>query len=44
MPEPRIELARARRDELPAVQRIAGVVWRAHYPGIITREQTGVIR
>jgi ribosomal protein S18 acetylase RimI-like enzyme len=39
MPEPRIELARARRDELPAVQRIAGVVWRAHYPGIITREQ-----
>ncbi len=39
MLEPRIELARARRDELPAVQRVAGVIWRAHYPGIITRDQ-----
>jgi len=39
VPEPRIELARARRDELPAVQRLAGVIWRAHYPGIITPDQ-----
>ena len=30
---------RARRDELPAVQRLAGVIWRAHYPGIITHAQ-----
>jgi GNAT superfamily N-acetyltransferase len=39
VPEPRIELARACRDELPAVQRLAGVIWRAHYPGIITPRQ-----
>ena len=39
MPELRITLARARRDELPAVQRLAGVIWRAHYPGIITHDQ-----
>ena len=39
MPKPRIELRRARRDELPAVQRLAGVIWRAHYPGIITPDQ-----
>jgi GNAT superfamily N-acetyltransferase len=37
--EPRIELRRARRDELPAVRRLAGVIWRAHYPGIITPGQ-----
>ena len=29
----------ARHDELPVVQRLARVIWRAHYPGIITREQ-----
>jgi ribosomal protein S18 acetylase RimI-like enzyme len=37
--DPRIELARAGRDELAAVQRLAGVIWRAHYPGIITLDQ-----
>jgi len=36
---PAIELKRASRDELPAVQRLAGVIWHAHYPGIITDEQ-----
>ncbi len=35
----RIELRRARRDELPEVQRLAGVIWRAHYPGIVTHAQ-----
>jgi len=35
----RIELRRARRDELPEVQRLAGVIWRAHYPGIVTPAQ-----
>lgn len=39
MQEPAIAVVRARRDELPEVQRLAGVVWRAHYPGIITPEQ-----
>jgi ribosomal protein S18 acetylase RimI-like enzyme len=39
VPEPRIELRRARPDELLAVQRLAGVIWRAHYPGIITPDQ-----
>jgi len=39
VPDPRIELVRARRDELPAVQRLAGAIWRAHYPGIITHDQ-----
>jgi ribosomal protein S18 acetylase RimI-like enzyme len=39
VPEPRIAIARARRDELPAVQRLAGIIWRAHYPGIITHAQ-----
>jgi len=34
-----IELKRASRDELPDIQRLAGVIWRAHYPGIITDDQ-----
>jgi diamine N-acetyltransferase len=34
-----IEIVRARRDQLPEVQELAGVIWRAHYPGIITRDQ-----
>ncbi len=38
-PTPAIEVRDARPDELPVVQRLAGVVWRAHYPGIITPEQ-----
>jgi ribosomal protein S18 acetylase RimI-like enzyme len=39
MPDPTIAIAPARRDQLPEVQRLAGVIWRAHYPGIITPEQ-----
>jgi ribosomal protein S18 acetylase RimI-like enzyme len=39
VPDPVITVVRARRDQLPAVQRLAGVIWRAHYPGIITPEQ-----
>src|SRR5262249_7213815 len=37
--DPTIELKRARRDELSDVQRLAGIIWRAHYPGIITHAQ-----
>ena len=29
----------ARHDEIPAVQRLARVIWHAHYPGIITVPQ-----
>ena len=29
----------ARRDEVPAVQRLAHVIWHAHYPGIIPVQQ-----
>jgi ribosomal protein S18 acetylase RimI-like enzyme len=39
VPEPEIAIVRARHDELPEVQRLAGLIWRAHYPGIITHEQ-----
>ena len=39
MVETSIEIRTARRDELPVVQRLAHVIWRAHYPGIITVEQ-----
>lgn len=39
MPAPAIEIVRARRDQLPEVQRLAGIIWRAHYPGIITHDQ-----
>ena len=39
MPEPQIAIVRARHEELPEVQRLAGRIWRAHYPGIITHEQ-----
>jgi diamine N-acetyltransferase len=38
-PPPAIEVRHARRDDLPVVQRLAGAIWRAHYPGIITLEQ-----
>lgn len=37
MSEARIEPATA--DDLPAIRDLAGTIWRAHYPGIITREQ-----
>jgi ribosomal protein S18 acetylase RimI-like enzyme len=36
---PVVELACAQREDLPAVQRLAGIVWRAHYPEIISAEQ-----
>ena len=39
MPEPEIAIVRARHDELPEVRRLAGLIWRAHYSGIITHEQ-----
>jgi GNAT superfamily N-acetyltransferase len=39
VPEPEIAVVRARRDQLSEVQRLAGVIWRAHYSGIITPEQ-----
>jgi len=37
--ESTIVITPARRDQLTAVQRLANIVWRAHYPGIITLEQ-----
>jgi GNAT superfamily N-acetyltransferase len=39
VPQPDIAIYRARPEELPEVQRLAGVVWRAHYPGIISAAQ-----
>jgi GNAT superfamily N-acetyltransferase len=39
VPEPEISIVRARREQLPEVQRLAAVMWRAHYPGIITPDQ-----
>jgi diamine N-acetyltransferase len=39
MTGPSVAIVPARHDELPAVQRLAGIIWRAHYPGIITAEQ-----
>jgi hypothetical protein len=37
MPDPTIAIVPARRVLLPEVQRLAGVLWRAHYPGIISQ-------
>ena len=34
-----ISIAAARVDDLATVARLAGVIWRRHYPGIITHEQ-----
>jgi GNAT superfamily N-acetyltransferase len=39
VPELEIAIVRARREELPEVRRLAGIIWRAHYPGIITDSQ-----
>lgn len=39
IPERSVELRPARRDDLSAVQRLAHVIWHAHYPGIITAAQ-----
>jgi diamine N-acetyltransferase len=37
--EAQIAIIRARHDQLTDVQRLAGRIWRAHYPGIISHEQ-----
>jgi GNAT superfamily N-acetyltransferase len=34
-----LEVRPARREELPAIRELAGVIWHAHYPGIITVAQ-----
>ena len=34
-----IAIVGARREQLPEVQRLAGIIWRAHYPGIIPHDQ-----
>jgi ribosomal protein S18 acetylase RimI-like enzyme len=40
MPEPeRIRVVSATVDDLAAVAELAGIVWRKHYPGIITAQQ-----
>ena len=39
VPESEIAIVRARHDQLPDVQRLAGIIWRTHYPGIITHAQ-----
>ena len=39
VPAAEIAIIRARHEELPEVRRLAGVIWRAHYPGIITDGQ-----
>jgi diamine N-acetyltransferase len=39
MSEPNVTIESARRDELPQIQRLAGIIWRGHYPGIITDAQ-----
>ena len=39
MNEAIIAIFPARREQLPDVQRLASVIWRAHYPGLITAEQ-----
>src|SRR5260221_11662545 len=31
----------AGRDDLPAIARLAGIIWRAYYPGIISIEPIG---
>jgi len=39
MTERSVELRPACREDLPAVQRLAHVIWHAHYPGIIAAAQ-----
>jgi len=36
---PTPQILPATEDDLPAIARLAGVIWRAHYPGIISIEQ-----
>ena len=35
--EPEIKPARV--EDLPAIRELAAIIWHAHYPGIISREQ-----
>jgi GNAT superfamily N-acetyltransferase len=37
--QPPVSIAAATRADLAGVRQLAGVVWRRHYPGIITHEQ-----
>ena len=37
--QPIPQILPATEADLPAIARLAGVIWRAHYPGIISREQ-----
>jgi len=39
MTEPPIEILRATEADLSAIRKLAGIVWRAHYPGIISPAQ-----
>ena len=39
VPEAQIAIVRARHEDLPEVRRLADLIWRAHYPGIITTGQ-----
>lgn len=36
---PRVQILPATEEHLPALAKLAGVIWRQHYPGIISREQ-----
>ena len=36
---PRPQILPAAETDLPAIARLAGVIWRAHYPGMISSEQ-----
>src|SRR5690242_14866442 len=38
-PASNIRIERADETHLPAIAALAGSIWRAHYPGIISREQ-----
>jgi GNAT superfamily N-acetyltransferase len=33
------QIVRAAESDLPSIAKLAGVIWRAHYPGIISTEQ-----
>jgi diamine N-acetyltransferase len=39
MPTPPVIIAPAGVEDLPAIAALAGVIWRLHYPGIISAEQ-----
>jgi len=38
-PTPPVQILPATEEHLPALAELAGVIWRQHYPGIISREQ-----